>query len=185
MSEMRHATIVVTKSDMHFFTDDSDLAMKLAGGSTGASARVGRIEPVSLLLRTAFTALRYVFGDEGWIADWTRSWDCRWRVNLTAVGDQIYYFDEQEQPFANRKHAVAFEQQRVLSLVTHMPGMLVDPPLAASLVHRTMQIARERGFPMCDIEVKKDSRERSQENACIEPERGSEYTDRRRGGSDD
>ena len=51
--------------------------------------RASHVEPISFPLRIVFHLLRAVFGEEGKISDWTRSWDCFWRVNLSPVGGPI------------------------------------------------------------------------------------------------
>lgn len=43
--------------------------------------RASWIEPVNPLLRIAFKALRFA-PDASKLAGWTRTWPCRWRVNM-------------------------------------------------------------------------------------------------------
>ena len=51
--------------------------------------RASHIEPMNFPLRLVFHLLRTIYGEEGKIAEWTRSWDCFWRVNLSPVGGPI------------------------------------------------------------------------------------------------
>jgi hypothetical protein len=51
--------------------------------------RASHIEPYNLVPRIWFHILRTLFGEEGRIADWTRTWQCYWRVNLSPVGGPV------------------------------------------------------------------------------------------------
>lgn len=51
--------------------------------------RASNVEPISLLLRLVFHLLRAFFGEDGIVADWTRNWNCYWRVNLSPVGGPV------------------------------------------------------------------------------------------------
>ena len=51
--------------------------------------RASHIQPSYWRFRVPFRLLRFVFGDEGRIADWTRNWSVAWRINLTPVGGPI------------------------------------------------------------------------------------------------
>lgn len=64
--------------------------------------RASWIEPVNLPLRMAFKALRCV-PDASWVAGWTRTWPCQWRVNLGLSDGPIVG------PFNNRAEALEFE----------------------------------------------------------------------------
>jgi hypothetical protein len=66
--------------------------------------RASNVEPVFLPLRLAFKALRYQFGETGRVSDWTRNWNCLWRVNLAPVHGPILPID-----FANRQTAIDWE----------------------------------------------------------------------------
>ena len=44
--------------------------------------RVSHIVPANPILRIIFKLLRKLFGDEGKIADWTRTWKCKWKIEL-------------------------------------------------------------------------------------------------------
>jgi hypothetical protein len=51
--------------------------------------RASHVEPFAWPLRIVFHALRKVFGEDGRVGEWTRSWGCYWRVNLSPVGGPI------------------------------------------------------------------------------------------------
>ena len=53
--------------------------------------RAGYVWPLSPTLRTAFRLLRKVFGGKGWVADWTRTWNCRWGVWDAETMSQLPY----------------------------------------------------------------------------------------------
>ena len=44
--------------------------------------RAGHVYPSSFVLECGFRALRKLFSDSGRIAEWTRGWDCDWKVVL-------------------------------------------------------------------------------------------------------
>lgn len=44
--------------------------------------RASRIVPVAMGKRIAFRVLRFVFGDRGRVADWTRRWRGPWRATI-------------------------------------------------------------------------------------------------------
>jgi hypothetical protein len=69
--------------------DTKFLVNDLSRGLVDETSRVQRashVEPYSFLLRLFFHGLRIVFGEDGRIGDWTRNWNCYWRVNLAPVG---------------------------------------------------------------------------------------------------
>lgn len=70
---------------------------------TSIVRRASHVEPWNPLLRAVFHTLR-LFGDKTAIADWTRKWTCRWRVNLSPVNGPILPIE-----FANRSTAIQFE----------------------------------------------------------------------------
>jgi hypothetical protein len=51
--------------------------------------RASHVEPESVILRLLFHTLRSVFGEYGWVSDFTRQWKCNWRVNLKPSGGPI------------------------------------------------------------------------------------------------
>lgn len=71
---------------------------------TSTVQRASHVEPVNLILRITFYAIRTVFGEDSRMGDWTRRWLCYWRVNLNPVGGPIVPVD-----FASRSSAIDFE----------------------------------------------------------------------------
>jgi hypothetical protein len=51
--------------------------------------RASHVLPVDPVERAAFRALRRVFGDEGPVADWTRTWQGFWEVDLRPIGGPV------------------------------------------------------------------------------------------------
>ena len=49
-------------------------------GTVRGDKRAGYVWPLSGTLRVAFRLLRKAFGSQSVVADWTRSWRCRWIV---------------------------------------------------------------------------------------------------------
>ena len=56
---------------------------------TSKVRRASHVEPYYIVPRLFFHAFRKVFGEDGRVGDWTREWNCYWRVNLTPVGGPI------------------------------------------------------------------------------------------------
>lgn len=59
--------------------------------------RASHVEPVAWHLRFAFHLCRSV-PHSHWLAEWTRTWSCAWRVNLSPVGGPTFgcYNDRRE-----------------------------------------------------------------------------------------
>ena len=74
-------------------------------GPIQAVRRGGRVVPVNPIRRTAFRLLRWLFGDRGRVAAWTRTWSGPWLVVVPtgALG-----------PFADRDAAVQAEVEYLL-----------------------------------------------------------------------
>lgn len=51
--------------------------------------RASHVEPVSLPLRWLFHGLRFIWGEYGWVAKFTRAWPCMWRINLAPIGGPV------------------------------------------------------------------------------------------------
>jgi hypothetical protein len=68
----------------------------LESGST--IKRASHVEPVSIPLRLLFYVLRYLFGEYGKVASFTRFWSVQWRVNLSPVNGPILptVFDDRD-----------------------------------------------------------------------------------------
>ena len=56
---------------------------------TAVTKRASFVEPYDFWPRVAFTVLRKLVSDDSRIADWTRRWNCFWRVNTKPVGGSI------------------------------------------------------------------------------------------------
>jgi len=61
-----------------------------------STRRASNIEPCNRLLRVAFYLIRKTLGERG--EAFTRTWGCRWRVNLTLSGGPTFgsYLDRAE-----------------------------------------------------------------------------------------
>lgn len=79
--------------------------------------RASYVEPVNLLLRKAFHWLRKRFGDDGRVAAWTRTWPCRWQVDMSPIGGEIVTTDDQGESFASRRAAIDFEVGKIETLM--------------------------------------------------------------------
>ncbi len=84
---------------------DTAKARDLFGAYVGTvqQRRASHVEPINPALRLAFRALRWLGGDKGRVAAFTRSWGCQWRVDLAPSGGGIL------EPFAARADAIAAE----------------------------------------------------------------------------
>lgn len=68
--------------------------------------RASHVVPVSKTLRVIFHGLRSVFGEYGWVSDFTRRWKCLWYVDLSPIGG-----DRLPGVYRNRAEAIAAEIQ--------------------------------------------------------------------------
>jgi hypothetical protein len=66
--------------------------------------RASHVEPVSKTLRVIFHGLRSMFGEYGWVADFTRRWSCAWRINLAPISGPTL-----PQTYNNRAEAIDAE----------------------------------------------------------------------------
>lgn len=57
--------------------------------------RASHVLPVGRIRRAAFILLRWCFGETGAVADWTRGWNCQWRVQIVD-GPTAGPFDERQ-----------------------------------------------------------------------------------------
>ena len=64
----------------------SDRPTALAETLGGRQRRAARIMPERLSLRLAFAGLRCLVSEGSTVADWTRTWRCRWVVDLRLSG---------------------------------------------------------------------------------------------------
>jgi hypothetical protein len=67
-------------------TDSADIFMELG---TTVTKRASHVEPGSRYDRWFFHLLRFLFGDKGRVAEWTRTWNCEWRINTSPIGGPI------------------------------------------------------------------------------------------------
>ncbi len=76
--------------------------------------RVSHILPENFILRLFFKILRKIFGDEGFIANWTRKWKCNWIIilNKQKIGGV----------FKDRKLAIEFEKKFVIENLLKKEG---------------------------------------------------------------
>jgi len=58
--------------------------------------RVSHIYPANFFLKIAFIFLRFVFGENGKIANWTRKWKCKWSVFIPQKGVFGKYSDREK-----------------------------------------------------------------------------------------
>lgn len=55
--------------------------------------RLSHITPLFLPKRAVFRLLRFLFGDAGRVARWTRTWRCVWKVKMVRCGEWSFFFD--------------------------------------------------------------------------------------------
>ena len=67
--------------------------------------RISHVLPANPLKRAAFRILRFLFGDKGRIADWTRRWKGPWIVVINGI--EIGTFN-------NRQEAISYERELVI-----------------------------------------------------------------------
>ena len=86
--------------------------------------RAAWVEPASGGLRLVFHLLRWLFGDQGRVATWTRRWPCRWQVDLRPVGGA-----SGSSTFLTRDAALAYEADYVAERLgfTGSPVVSSDP----------------------------------------------------------
>src|SRR5271166_5333938 len=65
--------------------------------------RASHVVPMDPCLRILFQTLRAVCSDDSEAAKWTRTWGCRWQVDLSPVNGPCYL------GFLNRDEAIEFE----------------------------------------------------------------------------
>ena len=79
--------------------------------------RASHVEPASRDQRIAFHILRFLFGSQGRVSEWTRTWRCLWRVNTKPVGVPILTWKHQgsSAPWANQKIAMWWNRQDAIA----------------------------------------------------------------------
>lgn len=103
---MKHVITIKPNGDVQFI---ADLPCRIAGDWKEETKRAGNIEPVGLLRRLAFRLIRSLVSDQSRVAAWTRTWRCRWRVNMGLSGGPIFG------SFASRQEAVRHEREWVIA----------------------------------------------------------------------
>jgi hypothetical protein len=86
------STFLVTPETVCFISSESTVR------------RASHIIPANLPLRVLFTLLRAIFGDQGRVSDFTRTWSCRWIVDLQPVAGPLVPVT-----WSNRQSAIDFE----------------------------------------------------------------------------
>lgn len=99
----------ITPDGMLFLSHPALVRLIRAGGDT-ETIRISHVEPVNLSLRRCFRLLRFCFGDYGRVADWTRTWECFWRVDFSPSGGVVHTVDAEGRPFRSHAAAVLFER---------------------------------------------------------------------------
>ena len=86
---MQHAMITINEST----GDTRFLVSALTGGliEKGVSIvrRASHVEPAKFWPRVIFKFIRFFSLDDSEIAEWTRNWNCCWRVNLGPVSGPV------------------------------------------------------------------------------------------------
>lgn len=55
--------------------------------------RLSHITPLFLPKRAVFRLLRFLFGDAGRVARWTRTWRCVWKARMVRCGEWSVFLD--------------------------------------------------------------------------------------------
>lgn len=76
-------------------------AESLIDQKSAARRRQSRVEPQDRILRVFFRAIRFLCGDRGRIAAWTRRWRCLWMARI--------FGGPTAGPFADRAEAIEWE----------------------------------------------------------------------------
>lgn len=110
--DSRRSVVIRQDGTAEFLADDpvtESIAQTL--GPVEAGRRASHIEPVFRPWRWAFRTLRYLFGDYGRTAKFTRHWRCRWSVDLRPSNGPLLDIDPRTfKPFASRADAIDFEK---------------------------------------------------------------------------
>lgn len=81
---MHDIVIDLDDSGATFVLDDDTYS--LLGLGEASVRRASHVVPACRPARWAFRLLRTVFGESGRVAAWTRSWRCRWVVDMRPSG---------------------------------------------------------------------------------------------------
>lgn len=94
MSKPRIITVTFDENGdaTYLASEGTDIFLEL--GET-VTHRASHVEPATRGARLLFHFLR-LFGNKNRIAEWTRHWDCNWRVNTAPVGGPILTYADVE-----------------------------------------------------------------------------------------
>lgn len=92
IDEDGNTRFLVNELSQSFVTDESTVK------------RASHVVPWNPILRCAFKIIRYIVGETGSVAEWTRQWSCLWQVNLSPVGGPIIPIE-----WTSREAAINFE----------------------------------------------------------------------------
>jgi len=82
--------LTLTQNEVTFVIDESGRTLFLMSECMEGSslleyakiARASHVEPSTLFKRLTFHFLRCIFGEYGKVGNWTRTWNCLWRVRI-------------------------------------------------------------------------------------------------------
>jgi hypothetical protein len=83
---------------------NGEVDLAVLGGNV-KTRRASFILPVHPIKRRAFKALRWMFGDKGKVAAWTRRWRGPWEAYIIATGES--------KVFPRRISCLLWEEQRI------------------------------------------------------------------------
>lgn len=81
----------------------------LAGLGESTTVRASQVYPLSTAKKAAFFALRWLFGEDSAMGEWTRRWKGPWMVDLAKSNGP------KSGPFDTRSEAIAFEESWLVS----------------------------------------------------------------------
>lgn len=84
---MRTITVTITEDGDQLFLNTPGAAGVFCEAGMSIVRRASFVEPENAYLRLTFRAIRKLVSDNSRIAQWTRTWDCLWRVAI--VGGPI------------------------------------------------------------------------------------------------
>ena len=103
-------TLIFCRGLVYAVGEDRELTrLDLPAAFCGEVRRAAYVEPYGKLLRAIFRGLRRAFGDRGRVANFTRGWRCRWRVDARPSGGSV------QGPFPDRESALDWEHTEVVA----------------------------------------------------------------------
>ena len=97
-------TVVISAESIAYLEHDTREPL-ISGGKT---RRASWVLPSNAAKRVAFRVLRFFAGDHGKVADWCRSWQGGWIVDLSPVGGPLVT------GFSSRSAALQYEHGYVM-----------------------------------------------------------------------